>query len=74
MMAHDKERNKSNPSTCYYFVDEAGDGSLFNKRGDVIIGNEGCSNYFILGVLRVRNPPELNSKLERVITESCGLA
>ncbi len=63
-MTLDIGRNEDNSSTCYYFVDEAGDGNLFNKRGDVIIGNDGCSKYFILGVLRVSNPNELNSKLE----------
>jgi len=32
-----------------FFVDEAGDDTLFDKKGRVIVGQEGCSNYFILG-------------------------
>jgi len=47
----------------HYFVDEAGDGTLFNGRGHVIIGQEGCSRYFMLGVLDVANPPELDERL-----------
>jgi hypothetical protein len=48
----------------HYYVDEAGDGTLFNRRGKVIIGTEGCSEYFIMGLLEVPNPAELSSKLE----------
>ena len=40
-------------SICHYYVDEAGDGTLFNARGKVIIGEEGCSRYFMLGILEV---------------------
>jgi hypothetical protein len=39
-------------SLRYYFVDEAGDPMLFNRRKEVVVGGEGCSNYFILGLLR----------------------
>lgn len=49
--------------TCHYYVDEAGDTTLFNARGRAIIGTEGCSRYFILGLLRVENPVLLDSKL-----------
>lgn len=35
----------------YYYVDEAGDAALFGKKGRVIIGEQGCSRYFMLGVL-----------------------
>ena len=46
-----------------YFVDEAGDGNLFNNKGKIIIGQEGCSRYFILGVLDVRDFKSLSSDL-----------
>lgn len=35
--------------TLEYFVDEAGDGTLFDRKKRVIIGREGCSRYFLLG-------------------------
>ena len=46
-----------------YFVDEAGDGILFDRKGKVIIGAEGCSHYFILGVADISNPDALASDL-----------
>jgi hypothetical protein len=47
-----------------YFVDEAGDGILFNAKGKVLIGTEGCSRYFMLGILDVPDPQALNLTLE----------
>ncbi|MGV8026168.1 MAG: DUF3800 domain-containing protein [Anaerolineaceae bacterium] len=46
-----------------YFVDEAGDGNLFGKRGNVIIGQEGCSKYFMLGVLDIPDPVALANEM-----------
>jgi len=46
-----------------YFVDEAGDGNLFDEKGRVIIGQEGCSRYFILGVIDVPENESLSQEL-----------
>jgi len=27
----------------HYFVDEAGDGNIFNHRKEIVVGQEGCS-------------------------------
>lgn len=51
------------PSIKHYFVDEAGDGSLFDRHGRMIAGREGCSAHFILGVLDVADPAGLRSRL-----------
>jgi hypothetical protein len=58
------EINFPSPRTCHYFVDEAGDGTLFNKKKQVVVGREGCSSYFILGVLEVAQPQALHDALE----------
>lgn len=50
-------------SIKYYFVDEAGDGSLFDRKGRIIAGREGCSSHFILGVLDVVDPVGLQNRL-----------
>jgi hypothetical protein len=50
-------------TTRNYYVDEAGDGTIFNARGRIIIGNEGVSRYFILGLLDVANPAALEKEL-----------
>jgi len=62
-MSETKERP---PSVRHYFVDEAGDGNLFNKQERIIIGTEGCSRFFILGLLDVREPETLTRELEEL--------
>ncbi len=53
-------------SIRHYFVDEAGDGTLFNKRGRIIVGTEGCSRFFILGLLDVLGPESLAREMEEL--------
>ena len=43
----------------HYFTDEAGDSTLFSAKGKVLIGTEGCSRFFILGLLDVPCPMDL---------------
>lgn len=50
-------------SRIHYFVDEAGDPTLFNRKGQVIVGEEGCSRYFILGKLEIDEPTDLATRL-----------
>jgi hypothetical protein len=54
------------PNTCHYYVDEAGDPTLFNAKGKVIIGQEGCSRYMMLGLLQVSHPVELSNSLNEL--------
>ncbi|MEK6677714.1 MAG: DUF3800 domain-containing protein [Planctomycetota bacterium] len=49
--------------TCHYFVDEAGDPTLFNRRKQVVVGVEGCSTYFMVGLLDVTAPEALGREL-----------
>jgi hypothetical protein len=51
------------PPIKHYFVDEAGDPTLFDARGRVIAGTEGCSSHFILGVLSAVDPMGLNQRV-----------
>jgi len=55
-------------SLCSYFVDEAGDGTVFDKNGSVVIGTQGCSNFFILGLLQVDDPPSLEHEFNLLRT------
>ena len=58
---------------CHYFVDEAGDGTLFNKHKQIVVGREGCSKFFALGALEVDDPvalhDSLNSLREKLILD-----
>jgi hypothetical protein len=62
-MAQSRPENKQATSRNY-FVDEAGDGSLFNRKGHVIVGDEGCSRFFMLGMLDVADPAGLAERLD----------
>lgn len=50
----------------HYFLDEAGDGTLFAGRGRVIVGTQGCSRFFMLGLLEVPNPDDLGQQLDEL--------
>jgi len=52
----------------HIFVDEAGDPTLFgSKRGSgVIVGNPGCSQYFIMGKLEVHDPVVVSAALHEL--------
>lgn len=63
----------SETQTRYYFIDEGGDSTLFSRRGKVLIGSEGCSRFFMLGLPEVSDPSVLQSSLgdlrERLMTD-----
>jgi hypothetical protein len=48
----------------HYFVDEAGDLTLFDKKGRVLLGTEGVSNFFMVGVAHLPDPELARVKLE----------
>lgn len=55
--------DEAKPAVFNSFVDEAGDSTLFNRRGAPLIGTNGCSRFFMMGKLDVENPKELGAKL-----------
>ena len=55
------------PSIRHYFVDEAGDGTLFDSKGRVIIGQQGCSRFFMLGLVDI--PDSIRETLHRELDE-----
>ena len=57
------------PSTLHFFVDEAGDPTLFDAKGRILVGQEGCSKTFIVGKLDVDDPAALNSALVKLRTD-----
>ncbi len=57
------------PDLRHYYVDEAGDPVLFGRKGKIIIGSEGCSRFFALGLLEVSDPELLTKDLEDLRTQ-----
>lgn len=66
---HTEDSFSKEPLVSNYFVDEAGDGTIFNKKGQVIVGTEGCSRFFILGLLEVQFPDTLSNQLNDLRTQ-----
>lgn len=48
----------------HYFVDEAGDLTFFDRKGNIIIGNEGVSRFFMVGVAYITEPKLLHAEME----------
>ena len=58
----------------YYFVDEAGDPTLFTRREKRnLIGTEGVSTFFILGLLDVAAPRSLAEDFSKLREELLAL-
>lgn len=53
---------------AHCFVDEAGDDILFNRRKQIVVGQAGCSNYFILGMAWVLSPGTIATELDALRT------
>jgi hypothetical protein len=48
----------------HYYVDEAGDNTLFDKRGRVILGDPGVSRTFMVGVAELPDPAATQAALQ----------
>ena len=64
-----KQISETPSSSRHYFVDEGGDGTLFSRTGKVLVGTEGCSRFFILGLLDVPDPMALNDRFDELRTQ-----
>lgn len=51
------------PRRYHYFVDEAGDLTLFDRKGRIIVGDEGVSRCFIVGVALIYEPDRIGADL-----------
>ena len=53
------------PDQIHSYINEAGDPILFGSKSSsgVIVGNDGCSKFFIMGKLEVADPASLSQKL-----------
>jgi len=58
-----------NMSKKYFFVDESGDSTFFDRKGTLIVGNEGCSKVLILGFICTDNPKALRRSVAELREE-----
>lgn len=61
-----EQTQKTQTTIRHYFIDEGGDSTLFSRKGNVLIGTEGCSRFFILGLLDVPVPKELQHNFDNL--------
>lgn len=54
------------PIIRFYFVDEAGGPMLFNRAKQITVGKAGCSEFFILGKVDVKDPVRVGTELDSV--------
>lgn len=47
----------------YYFIDESGDPTFFDAKGNCIVGTEGCSPILILGFIKTEKPEKIRKAL-----------
>ena len=47
---------KSQPGSTYFFVDESGAPAFYDRHGNLIVGQAGCSPILILGFVEIRQP------------------
>ena len=62
-------RGKAKPRTVFQFIDEAGDLTLFDKKGRVIVGTEGVSRFFLMGVADIADPAGVGERLDALRAE-----
>lgn len=53
----------------YFFVDESGDPVFYSRKGENIVGKEGCSEILILGLVRTENPKSLREQMLKLKNE-----
>lgn len=51
---------------CSCFIDESGDGVLFDSRGRSLLSRSGCLQNFCLGLADVQDPGTLTADLEQL--------
>lgn len=54
------------PEIKHYYIDESGSGDLFGNRGKVLLGTEGVSNFFMLGLVHLPNPDQIHQLLQQL--------
>jgi hypothetical protein len=59
-------------ATRHFFVDEAGDLTLFDKRGRSMLGREGVSQFFMVAVAEIGNPTAVGRRLEALRRDLLG--
>lgn len=47
---------KTKPGSLWFFLDESGDPTFYDRKGNLIVGQAGCSPILILGFIETQTP------------------
>ncbi len=51
---------------AYFFVDESGDPTFYDEKGNLIVGEEGVSKILLLGFIKTDDPVTIRKELEKL--------
>jgi len=54
---------KATDTTNYFYVDESGDPTFYDRYGNFIVGNDGISKILILGFIKTNDPKLIRQRL-----------
>ena len=60
---------KAAPAPIFYFVDESGDPTFYDRKGNLIVGQPGCSTLLILGWVEIKEPEPLRQAMLKLQSE-----
>lgn len=57
---------KLQDKTTHFFVDESGDPTFYDAKGNLIVGKEGVSKILLLGFIKTDDPVTIRKELEKL--------
>jgi len=55
---------KPQSGSTWFFVDESGDPTFYDRRGNLIVGQPGCSPILVLGLIETQNPEPIRQAIQ----------
>jgi hypothetical protein len=60
---------KIKSGSTFFFVDESGDPTFYDRKGNLIVGQAGCSPLLILGLVEISDPAPVRQAILKLKTE-----
>lgn len=60
---------KQQEKTTYFFVDESGDPTFYDRYGNYVVGQEGVSKVLVLGFIKTDDPKPIRKNLDNIRKE-----
>jgi len=60
---------RATPGSTWFFVDESGDPTFYDRTGNLIVGQPGCSPILILGLVETQDPGTMRTAINELKQE-----